>query len=264
MKRYKLAGVDLRNEIHDQSGIRITWGETLDVNTDWLAASSAAYERIYRIDPEILVIVGGLCWNTDLRAMARNVGPKQAFINRKLVYTVHIYSFSFWWTFGDNMVRDVITLMALFLSLLSLMIAGCCIYSQIYTNKFIWIDHSYSLLNVAPSVCYVDLKQLAISTVPTFLAMSIVFHIGWLCLAVFYFQTANTAGCSSFANDSIPLITLASVLVFISIIAIVCFVRVSTIACLSGLVWMGLLFFSVFVVGAYLSSNAAYLDSLKS
>jgi uncharacterized membrane protein YkvI len=94
--------------------------------------------------------------------------------------------------------------------------------------------------------------------------MSIVFHIGWLCLAVFYFQTANTAGCSSFANDSIPLITLASVLVFISIIAIVCFVRVSTIACLSGLVWMGLLFFSVFVVGAYLSSNAAYLDSLKS
>ncbi len=37
-------------------------GETLDVNTDWLAASSAAYERIFRIDPEILVVVGGLCW----------------------------------------------------------------------------------------------------------------------------------------------------------------------------------------------------------
>ncbi len=57
-QRYKIAGMDLRNEIHDQGGVKITWGETTDVNTDWLAASTAAYERLHKIDPEILAIVG--------------------------------------------------------------------------------------------------------------------------------------------------------------------------------------------------------------
>ena len=92
-RRYRVAGFDLRNEIHDQDGKRITWGESQDLRTDWLAASTAAYERIRSIDPEPLAIVGGLCWNTDLRAMAKRVGPLRAFNDKKLVYTVHVYTF---------------------------------------------------------------------------------------------------------------------------------------------------------------------------
>ncbi len=96
-----------------------------------------------------------------------------------------------------------------------------------------------------------------------FLSMSIVFHVGWLCLAVFYFSTANAAGCSSFADDSTWLIALASVLVLFSGLGIVCCIRDCAPAFVSGLVWLGLLFFSIFVLCTYLSSNKAYSNSLR-
>jgi hypothetical protein len=272
VRRYKIAGIDLRNEIHDQDGVRITWGETSDVNTDWLAASTAAYERIYKIDPDILVIVGGLCWNTDLRAMTKNIGPSRASINRKLVYTVHVYTFSFWWTFGGNMIRDVITPLALLGSLLSLLIVGMWIctsyqkrrstYSASYT--LLVLDSSYSSLNAR---CDYDdeFQQPTLSMshkVYILLSMSVVFHVGWLCLAVLYFNIANTAGCSSFANDSIWLIILSVVLVIGSGVGIVCNVQDFTSAIMFGLVWLGLLFLSIFALGVYLSSDAALSDSL--
>lgn len=219
VRRYKVAGVDLRNEIHDQDGVRITWGETSDVNTDWLAASSAAYERMYLIDPDVLVIVGGLCWNTDLRAMVESIGPRRAFINQKLVYTVHIYSFSFWWTSGDNMIADVITPWALLLSLLSFLVAGVCLYAISQKRGWMWHPanfsaYSYSLLDQTHCVHQNESKQGIVSWAPTFLSMSIVFHAGWLALSIYYFSTASSAGCSSFAYDSVWLIILASVFVF--------------------------------------------------
>jgi hypothetical protein len=266
VRRYKMAGIDLRNEIHDQDGVRITWGETSDVNTDWLAASTAAYERIYKIDPEILVIVGGLCWNTDLRAMTKNIGPSRAFINRKLVYTVHVYTFSFWWN-RDTMIRDVITPLALLGSLLSWLIVGIWIYIR-YQERRSTFYEQLGLDNSDSSRCdeYDDFKQTTTSTahiIPSFLSMSVIFHIGWLCLAVFYFNTANTAGCSSFANDSTWLIKLASVLILCSCVGIVHYVQDFTSAIMFGLVWLGLLLLSIFALCIYLFSDAAYSDSLR-
>ena len=279
VRRYKISGIDLRNEIHDQGGVRITWGETSNVNTDWRAASTAAYERIYHVDPDILVIVGGLCWNTDLRAMAKKIGPSRAFANKKLVYTVHIYTFTFWWNAaaGGNMIRHVITPYSLLFSFISLLIAGACIFTSYQQQQMLWCSASTTTTHM---VSYRQLELLDCSDInhldcdnlkPTvvdwsiFLSMSIVFHVGWLCLAVFYFHTANAAGCSSFANDSIWLIRLASVLVFCSSVGIVCYIRdCVTTAFVSGLVWLGALFFSIFALGTYLSSNTAYSDSLRS
>ena len=259
-RRYKIQGIDLRNEIHDQDGIRITWGETSDVDTDWLAASTAAYERIHQIDPEILVIVGGLCWNTDLRAMAKNIGPMKAFINRKLIYTVHVYTFSFWWTTGNNMIRDVITPRVLLGSLLCLFIAGLCIYNRFQKKGFV----SYSQLELDSSLQSDKTRCYRVGQViHSFLCASVVFHIGWLCLAMLYYNTATTAGCSSFANDSVWLIILSSVFVLCSCVGMFCFVLDYYLLIMFGMVWTGLLFLSIFVLGLYLSSDLAYSDSLK-
>lgn len=222
---------------------------------------------MYLIDPDVLVIVGGLCWNTDLRAMVESIGPRRAFINQKLVYTVHIYSFSFWWTSGDNMIADVITPWALLLSLLSFLVAGVCLYAISQKRGWMWHPanfsaYSYSLLDQTHCVHQNESKQGIVSWAPTFLSMSIVFHAGWLALSIYYFSTASSAGCSSFAYDSVWLIILASVFVFFSSMGLVCCAHVLTMACISGLIWLGLFFLSVFALGVYLSSDASYSDAL--
>ncbi len=47
--------------------------------------------------PDVLVIVTALCWGLDLRPLAAQPGPSAALKRRKLVFTTHIYTFSFWW-----------------------------------------------------------------------------------------------------------------------------------------------------------------------
>jgi len=125
-RRYKAAGIDLRNKLHDQDGVRITWGDSEDTDTDWLAASTLAYDRLHAVDPTCLLIVGGLCWNSDLRAMAKRVGPVRAFNNRKLIYTVHVYPFWFWWRAEDDIISRVFAPVALVLCVLFLLAAASC------------------------------------------------------------------------------------------------------------------------------------------
>ena len=71
--RYKsdplVVGIDIRNEIHDQDGIVITWGKTENVDSDWKAATLMADAAIREASHEMLVIVSGLCRSYDLRAM---------------------------------------------------------------------------------------------------------------------------------------------------------------------------------------------------
>ena len=247
-RRYKIAGMDLRNEIHDQGGVRITWGETDDVDTDWLAASTAAYERLYQVDPDILAIVGGTCWNTDIRAMMRKVGPVRAYQNRKLVYTVHVYTFSFWWS-DQAVLTEVITPLSIRLFLLCLLASMIiCVYNA-------HVQYEYKLLTEGEW-----------GGVWAFVTTSIVFSAGWLAVAIFYYNTATKAGCSSFAEDAVWLIILASVATALALGLGVCFrcelqwLPVSAF----GLLWLGLFFLGVFVLGTYLSSNAAYTNSLDS
>jgi hypothetical protein len=93
-----VVGIDLRNEIHDQNRIIITWGESSDVDSDWLAAATLAERAISIVNPNVLIIVTGLCRAYDLRQMVKRPGPTAALLRKKLVYTTHVYTFSWWWT----------------------------------------------------------------------------------------------------------------------------------------------------------------------
>jgi len=97
-------GMDLRNEIHDvkKKGRFITWGESNDIDNDWKYATEVASRRIYEVNPDWLIIVSGLCFSFDLRSMVDNLPSIPQ--DRKLVWTVHYYSFSRWWTrYGDRL-----------------------------------------------------------------------------------------------------------------------------------------------------------------
>jgi hypothetical protein len=272
-RRYKVAGMDLRNEIHDQDGVRITWGESDDVDTDWLAASSAAYERLHRVDPDMLAIVGGLCWNTDIHAMMRKVGPAQALRNRKLVYTVHVYSFSFWWD-GEKVVSEVLTPMSIWLFLGCLSASIVCFY--FCGHGFNYIRHGgrpegYELMYSAEHKSYYYRNKMESgrswqTTALAFLSASVLFSAGGLALAVFYYNTAIEAGCSSFAADSTWLVILASTALGVAVLAgagLLCGgggVPWHLLASFS-LLWLGLLSLGVFAVGTYLSTYASYFDA---
>jgi hypothetical protein len=75
----------------------ITWGQSDDPDSDWLAAATLAEAAIAATAPHSLVIVTALCWGLDLRQLADRPGPVAALHRRKLVFTTHIYTFSFWW-----------------------------------------------------------------------------------------------------------------------------------------------------------------------
>ena len=94
-KRYRnnslVVGLDIRNEIHDMNGTVITWGQSSDVNSDWKAATMMADTAIREANPDILVIVSGLCMGYDLRAMQDLVNYRF-----KFVFTTHVYTFSWW------------------------------------------------------------------------------------------------------------------------------------------------------------------------
>jgi hypothetical protein len=277
-ERYKITGMDFRNEIHDQYGVKITWGETDDVNTDWLAASSAAYERLHRIDPEILAIVGGLCWNTDLRAMTKKVGPQMAFDNGKLVFTVHVYTFSFWWNADNHLIENVVTPISLWLSVILFTSSAIgffecrqerrmkqqsrgCAYNIIEENSPCHRFQHHPRRKNGPELQSETLNSP--SATAAFLATSIIFHVGWLALAVFYFNTATSAGCSSFAADSVWLITLSSILTLCSGTLFFCYCFTLSKVASFSLLWASFFFMSVHAVGNYLSSDTAYYDSLK-
>jgi len=69
-----VVGMDLRNEIHDQNGIIITWGRSSDIDSDWLAAATIAEEGIAAVNPHMLIIVSGLCRAYDIRPLMENPG----------------------------------------------------------------------------------------------------------------------------------------------------------------------------------------------
>lgn len=260
-RRYKgIAGMDFRNEIHDQDGVKITWGETDNINTDWLAASTAAYDRLYNVDPEILAIVGALCWNTDLRAMVKKVGPLKALTNHKLVYTVHIYTFSFWWD-GQTIISNEMTIISLGGFILCLVIAFI----------FIWIEKKRSNVYNTPvqQPDKIIICRLWSDEMLVFISTSTILHIGWLILAIVYNTIAINAGCSMYANDSNIFIIFTSILSLIAICCGIDFVYNSNrvpwvLTAASVFFWLSILFLSIFVAGSYLASDAAYSDSLKS
>eukprot|EP00941_MAST-03F_sp_MAST-3F-sp1_P006240 g6240.t1 len=100
-ERYKndpfVVGTDLRNEIHDFApSLLVTWGSgSNDGNTDWKVAVELAADAVYEVNPDLLIIVSGLCFSYDLRMLHSD--PPTLKQKDKLVWTVHTYSFSLWW-----------------------------------------------------------------------------------------------------------------------------------------------------------------------
>jgi len=268
VRRYKVIGVDFRNEIHDQDGVRITWGESNDINTDWLAATTEAYDRLHRIDPDILAIVGGLCWNLDLRAMSKNVGPIKAFNNRKLVYTVHLYSFSFWWRVGDHVIHNIVTPVSFWLFIVCVVASLGCFYLY-FEGKVVKNRVCESKISQYERLYASDDDQGTTSqwgtTTFAFLSMSILFHAGWLTLSIVFSNVTADAGCSSLSQDSYWMIGLTSVLVMVTGLYLFCFCCEFSLLLLIGFgfFWLSVFFLSVFFVGIYLSSESAMNDFLS-
>jgi hypothetical protein len=93
-----VVGMDIRNEIHDHKNVLITWGESSDITTDWKAASTMASARIESVNPDMLIIVTGLCYGYDFNDIKNSPGPANALHRNKLVYTSHVYIQALWWS----------------------------------------------------------------------------------------------------------------------------------------------------------------------
>ncbi len=135
--RYKddpyVAGFDLRNEIHDVKHLNrfVTWGASDDIERDWKAATEFASKKLFTNNPDMLVIVSGLCFTFDLRKLA--VDPPDLKQKHKLVWTTHYYSFSRWWQHVEGVVGLTFTQIAL-LSV-SLLVACLCICVALVRNE---------------------------------------------------------------------------------------------------------------------------------
>ena len=80
-----------------------TWGD--GSKFDWKKAAEIAGDRIHKIAPHWLIVVGGLNYQLDLRAILNH--PVRLEHPNKLVYSGHFYHFSWgpsWltWNFHDE------------------------------------------------------------------------------------------------------------------------------------------------------------------
>lgn len=257
-RRYPMAGMDLRNEIHDQWGTSIVWGESTDVNVDWLAASTLASGRLHAVDPELLIIVGGLCWNLDLRDMALKIGPLSAYYRGKLVYTVHVYHWSFWWRM-EPAIFEGVQVACGFVALLSFALALMC--SLNYMNRF---KECTKICNPYKRFDGREQPSFHWTTLSMVVASSIVFHVGWLGVALLFERVASDGGCSTLARDARWLIHTEAVLVSLcGLLLCVHVYRYSDTALASMMfVWLGIFAMTVLYVMLYLESERAVTDFL--
>jgi hypothetical protein len=176
-----VVGIDIRNEIHDQDGTVITWGRSNDTDSDWKAATLLADAAIRDANPEVLVIVSGLCRSYDLRAMQDLQNYRS-----KYVFTTHVYKFSLWFT-SVNWVL-VFVLSMIFIAG-NLAVVYClyrkqhtwCPYTAVQNYRLTW---SYALAGAV--------------LLPTY---AVVVSLVWI-------QQAKQTGCSSIADDATPTLYL--------------------------------------------------------
>lgn len=259
VSRYEIAGMELRNEIHDQDGRVITWGESHDVDTDWLAASSLASERLHQVDPSILIVVGGLCWNLDLRSMIKKVGSLPAFLRGKLVYSAHVYSFSFWWRMEERML-DMVNLASVLLSVISLMLSVLLWFKYSANQKrFEKGGDFYKQLDGCDKAASCDTAMWI-----SFASSTFVFFVGWLILAVLFSEKSKQGGCSTLADDAHWLVGLSSVMIVVTGLLALCYWRVLVSNGFIPFFFLSLSFFflSLFVTTVYLKSDGAMVDFL--
>jgi hypothetical protein len=188
-------GMDLRNEIHDQDGVVITWGKSNDIRTDWKAASSLASSVIEAVNPEMLIIVSGLCYGYDFAEMIDSPGPKNAMMRQKLVYTSHVYISALWWT-HISWTWVVVLSVVLFLS------------------GFILSARQYRWLKVIERPDAADSCLYLVSSLGPFMLL-------WGVLALAYFIILNNAGCNAYVKH---LQAWIFVFMFMATLSIICII----------------------------------------
>lgn len=246
VSRYDMFGFDLRNEIHDQDNVVITWGKSNDINTDWLAASSLASERLRSLNDELFIIVGGLCWNLDLRPMMRLVGPAEPFSNGKLIYTAHIYSWSFWWHLDVGMFDYVFNACVVFF-ILSVAFSLMCAVNYFHRLRY------YLYKSFDDRVSYYDWMEFLYYFVST----SFILHALWLALGCVFIVTARNGGCSTMADDAWWLIVIESILFSLTFLMFLYGVSIEISVLAWLFMWCALFFLSIFSVLAYLKTDGA-------
>ena len=252
VRRYKMFGFDLRNEIHDQDGVVITWGKTEDIHTDWLAASSLASKHLRAIDKDLFIIVGGLCWNLDLRPLMKDVGPSDAFDDGKLIYTSHVYSWSFWWQLEPSLFEMLFNASIVF-SFISLLISLMCAVNYFHRMRY------YLYKTFDSNMDYYFFKEVLYYFVST----SCVFHLCWLVMGCIFVSNAQWGGCSTLAEDARWLVVTESV-AFVLTFLMLCYWVPLEISMLAWFfLWIGLFFVSAFVVLCYLRTDGAIYGFLS-
>ena len=170
-----VVGIDIRNEIHDQDGTVITWGKTDDPDSDWKAATVLADAAIRGANPDVLVIVSGLCMSYDLRAMQDLDNYRS-----KYVFTTHVYTFSWWFT-------DVNWMLILSLSLVfiaaNLAVILCLCHKQQRLRQYIQVRKQ------RPTWSYV-------------VAGAVLLPVYALVVSLVWIHEAEHVGCSSIAEDA--------------------------------------------------------------
>jgi len=166
-----VVGVDLRN---DNSA-----------DLDWLAAVTTAEEGIGDASPDMLIFVSGLCRAYDIRPLMNNPGPTAALYRRKLVFTTHIYTFSWWWA-------QVYWLWVMYSTIITFIIASLLLIC----------------INAAQPFCCCDMVVFGAAFVP--------FAVLWIVIACVNALVAREYGCESMATESNPWIVVGSLVLFAS------------------------------------------------
>ena len=82
---------DLRNEIRKTPELTPSWGDG-NILTDWRRAAILGGNEMLAINPNVLIMVGGIFYQLDLTDV--KYSPIDLNIPNKLVYTGHFYGFS--------------------------------------------------------------------------------------------------------------------------------------------------------------------------
>jgi hypothetical protein len=165
-----VVGMDIRNEIHDQDGIVITWGQSGDTDRDWKAATLMADAAIRKVNPDVLVIVSGLSKSYDLRSMQDLHNYRS-----KFVFTTHVYPYSWWFTrvWWEPVIWVCIVV-------LSLSVVGMCAFGR----------STYKIMDSHDSSVYLCVCSGSI-LVPI---LGVLVSVGWI-------YVTTDLGCSSISGD---------------------------------------------------------------
>ena len=214
-----VVGFDLRNEIHNQEGITITWGESNDADSDWLAAATLADRAITHANPDALIIVSGLCRSYDLRKMVHKPGPKAALNRRKLVYTTHVYTFSWWWTYMEPYPVPEVALVLFLSSLIALAVAFRCRDISRY-DALSQYDSEDTESKPATKKTTTPCPTMDEKTVLAFAGAFTPFACVWIAIACIKAEFAYSTGCDTIAAETEPWITAGAIVLVPSMMAL--------------------------------------------